>query len=505
MARRMTRTFAAAAALASLAALAPVEAAEKALTVTTVNSIVTPNPYAHSDTETYFIWCEVYGCIGRLDYITKEFKPMLAEKWELVDPTTWRFTLRRDLVRQDGGPGPTAKDVVHSWKRIMTDPDSSQRFMMFEVKEIVAVDDRTFDIKTLKPSGQIVADLFSQFAITSADLYEKYGRDVDKSQRIGWGPYRLEDFAIENRIVLRKNERWPGTKPDAPDLVVFRQMREPEQRVTALLNNEVQVARLIPPQLVDRLKNNAGVTVVPSDSVEIMFMAFNNAVKPWDDVRVRRAAAYAINRDAIVQRLLFGYGRVLEGALGPAQICYDKASAKAPRYDLKRAKELLAEAGYKGGGPEVEFQVSTGRYISDRQIGEALARMLDQAGFKVRLTTPEWANMWADVRAGKSPAYYMGRGQVADPSIALSQYFETGITPRTKYSSAAADALFEKVRMTIDPVERCQVVREAVDKLAEDVPAHFLWTHQLINGVRANVTWPADPSGEAWLPDVVVK
>lgn len=497
----------AASAMMLTSAFAPrAEAADKVLTVTSQSTITTPNPYGESETQLYYIWCQVYGCLGRLDYGKKDYVPMLAEKWEVLnDGKTWRFTLRKDLKRQDGGPGVTARDVVHSWNRIMTDPDSQQRYYFASVKDVVAVDEHTVDINTEKPNSQLISDIFSQFSITSDELFEKYGKDADRSHPYGWGPYKLEDFAVDQRYVLRKNELWPEKRPDAPDVVVYRQMREPEQRVTALLNNEVQVARLIPPQLVERMKNRPDVKVVQTGSVEIMFLAFSPAAKPWDDVRVRQAAAYAVNRDIIIQRLLLGYADRLDGPLGPNQFCYAGPAKSAIPYDLAKAKALLAEAGYKNGGPEIDFYTSTGRYISDRQISEAIAQMLTQAGFKVKLRTPEWANLWADVRGGKVPMYYMGRGQAADPSVPLSQYFETGVSPRIKYSDPTVDGLFQKVRATFDADKRCEYIREIADKLDTDAPAQFLWSHRLINGVRSNIEWPDDPSGEAWWLNVKMK
>ena len=122
--------------------------------------------------------------------------------------------------------------------------------------------------------------------------------------------------------------------------------------------------------------------------------------------------------------LLLGYADPLNGPLGPNQFCYAGPAKSAATYDPQKAKALLAEAGYANGGPEIDYYSSTGRYISDRQISEAIAQMLTQVGFKVRLRTPEWANLWADVRNGKTPMYYMGRGQVADPAVALSQYLK---------------------------------------------------------------------------------
>lgn len=282
-----------------------VEAAEKRLTMTTTSTLTTVNPYAESEAQLFYIWCQVYSCLGRIDYITKEFKGELAKSWEIINPTTWRYKLRTDLKRHDGGPGPTADDVVHSWKQVMTDPDSAQKWIMLGIKEMVAVDSSTLDIITDKPTVEVNNSLFSQFIITSKELFEKYGREAYRSHPYGWGPYKLEKFDIDQQIVLRKSDIYPAKFPDAPEVVIYRQMREAEQRVTAVLNGEVQVARLIPPQLVDRFKGKDQIKIVATDSIEMMFLAFNFTEKPWTDRRVRAAAAHAIDRDLIINRLLF--------------------------------------------------------------------------------------------------------------------------------------------------------------------------------------------------------
>jgi peptide/nickel transport system substrate-binding protein len=505
--RRIGRTLAVwlVAVFAVVLAGSRVQAADKVLTMTTTSTVTTLNPYGESEAQAFFIWCQVYGCLGRIDYITKQLKGELAQNWEIINPTTWRYKLRTDLKRQDGGPGPTSEDVVHSWKRLMNDPESAQRWIMLGIKEIVAVDSSTFDIITDTPTVEVNTSLFGQFIITSKELFEKYGPEAYRSRRSGWGPYKLENFEVDQRIVLRKSDVWPEKAPAAPDVVIYRQMREAEQRVTAVLNDEVQVARLIPPQLVDRFKGQSRVKIAEMDSLEIMFMTFNATMPPWNDRRVRQAAAHAINRDLIIQRLLFGYARRLDGALGPTQICYDGPSKETLGFDIEKAKALLAEAGYANGGPDILFYTPSGRYISDKQISEAIVQMLQRVGFRVKLVAPEWANMWSDVRGGKTPAYYMGRGTFADPSLGLSQYFETGVTPRTMYSNPEIDQLFAKIRTTADDSQRCRLVRETVDKITADAAAQFLWTHKIIHAVRSDIEWPLDPSGDAWYLNIKMK
>src|SRR5262245_45612929 len=210
----------------------------KTMTITATEPMTTDNPYGDSSSPVYSLWCHTYGCLGRYDYIRKKPVGILAEKWEAIDPLTWRFTLRQGLKRHDGGRGPTSADVVHSLKRIRTDPESVQTSFVAMVSEIVPVDDHTFDVKTKGPAVNLVTALFDRLIITSEELYAKYGREADKKHAFGWGPYRLEEYQADRRVVMRKNPEWTeldGTDLKAsPEIVILQQMREPEQRVTAL-------------------------------------------------------------------------------------------------------------------------------------------------------------------------------------------------------------------------------------------------------------------------------
>lgn len=497
--------FAAMAMGAASATSALAQSEESVLSISATSAMTTQNPYAESASQMYSLWCQVYGCLGRYNYLSKQFEGILAESWENIDDRTWRFTLRDDLVRHDGGPAPTAADVVHSWQQALNDPDSVQAFYFSEVEKIEAIDERTVDVVTKEPLAPLLSYLFDRFPISSKELHEKHGASVYNEAPYGWGPYSLDEFAIDNRIVVRRHDQWPAMPEAAPEVAVFQQMREPEQRVTAVLNGEIQIARLIPPQLVSRLEGREDIEVVQTGSIEPMFLAMNPNFEPWGDVRVRRAAAFAIDRDLIIERLLFGYADRLDGPLGTEQICYSGAPDEPITYDPEKAKALLAEAGFADGGPKVELYVPNGRYISDRQIGEVLGQMLGAVGFDVTVHIPEWANLWSQIRGGDVPTFYMGRGLMLDPSEPLAQYFQTGVSPRIGYSNPELDALFAKERETFDPEERCKIFREISQLLVDEVPAHFLWNHRLVNAVHGSVEWPADASGEVWLAGVKMK
>ena len=119
---------------------------------------------------------------------------------------------------------------------------------------------------------------------------------------------------IGNRLVLEKAEGNPFLRPGSPDIVIVRKMTESEQRVTALLNGEIQIAQFIPPHLLSRIEKAKNSRLVPTSSVELMFLAMNPDMKPWDNKKVRQAVCHAINREGIVKALLKGQAQLLPGA-----------------------------------------------------------------------------------------------------------------------------------------------------------------------------------------------
>jgi peptide/nickel transport system substrate-binding protein len=163
----------------------------------------------------------------------------------------------------------------------------------------------------------------------------------------------------------------------------------------------------------------------------------------------------------------------------------------------------VMEAGYPNG-VDVEFYTPVGRYTLDKQISEAIVPMLNEVGIRAKLQTPEWATLWANVQAGKVPFYYMGRGSVVDPSVALAEQFETGGSPRIGYSSPKLDQLLSLERETFDPAKRKKILSEAMSMITEEAPAHFLWRHQLLYGIAKNIDFKPRPNGRIFVEDIRV-
>jgi peptide/nickel transport system substrate-binding protein len=463
--------------------------AQTRVSIGVTETMETYNPYGDSVSLLYGIWCEMYGCLGTYDFNKGDYVGILADKWETTDPNTWLFHLRRDARWHDGSPV-TAQDVLHSYNRTKDDPQSKQRQNIATIARAEVVDEHTIKFVTKKPTAPLVDYLFDRLIVTNKALYGKYGPEkADREHPMGSGPYQLKELKPGQRLVLVKNPQHPDIKknPQAPDEVIYRVMREPEQRITALFNGEIQIAQFIPPHLRERVSNNPHTKLVPSDSVEIMFLAMQPK-PPFDKKEVRQAVCYAIDRDTIIKTLLEGLATRLDGPVGPGQYGYDPKTQFKYEYNPAKAKQLLKKAGY-AKGIDVELYTPVARYTLDKQINEAIVPMLKAVGIRAELKTPEWPTLWANVQKGLVPFYYMGRGGIVDPSRALAQYFETGISPRIGYSDPKVDKLLAAERQIFDPQKRKKALAEAMRVISEQAPACFLWRHQLLWGMAKNIDY----------------
>jgi peptide/nickel transport system substrate-binding protein len=481
--------------------------AQTRVSIGVTETIETHNPYGDSVSLLYGIYSEVTGPFCTYNYTKGDFEGRLAERWKVENPTTWIFSLNKNYKFNDGSPV-TADDVVHSlMTRVIGDPQSKQKASVAPfITKGEAVDKFTVKLTTDKPTAPLLSFLCDRLIVTSKAVYDKYGRDVaDKEHMMGGGPYRLKELIPGQRLVLQKRPDHPDVKknPRAPDEVVFRIMREPEQRVTALLNDEIQIAQFIPPHMRQRVEKAKNLKITPVDSVEIMFLAMQPK-PPFDKKEVRQAVCHAINRDQIIKTLLDGSASRLDGPIGPGQYGYDPNLKPKMNYDPERAKKLLAQAGYPNG-VEIALQTPVGRYTLDKQITEAMIPMLNAVGFRARLLTPEWATLWAGVQKGLVPFYYMGRGSVQDPSAALHQYFHTGETPRIGYSNPKLDEILDKEQQEFDPKKRREYLSQAMSILTEEAPACFMWRHRLLWGLNNRVDYKPLPDARIYAIDMAVK
>lgn len=474
--------------------------AETRVTFGVTEPVVSYNPYGDSVALMYGVWCEVIGCLGTYDFRQGKYVGKLAERWEVdkTDPRRWIFYLRKNYKRSDGSIV-VADDVVHSINRIKTDPQSKQGGIVRQITKVEALDRFTVRITTKKPFATLMVNLFDSVFITSKAIYDKYGPKVaDRKYPIGAGPYKLKEIVLGSRLVLEKIPGHPDARSDTPDIVIYQLMKEPEQRITALLNDEIQIAQFVPPHLEKRISGSPKLKTVSHDALEIMFLAMSPKFKPWDNKLLRKAVAYAIDRDLIIKNMLRGQASRLDGPLGPGQYGYDPNLQPKYRYDPEKARGLVKRAGFPDG-VDVDFYTPVGRYINDKQIAQAMTGMLNDVGIRAKLHTPEWSTLWANIQKGKIPFYYIGRGSVFDPGRALRQYFGTGGSKRIQYSNPQVDALLSEADQSFDENKRKAVLSKLMSVITDDAPAHFLWRHKMLFGTSKNVNYVPRPDGRVYI------
>lgn len=459
--------------LASAMAAAGIPAAADTLRVAMGFDPLSLDPIATSDNGSIWTQLLIFDTLVRPDVTGEGLEPGLAESWSVSeDGMTLTFHLR-EAKFSDGTPV-TAEDVQFSIERAASEGSSWGRFYRpftsFEV-----VDDRQIVMQLNEPftPGFNNLALFAAAILPKAQVEEKGDAFFDAP--VGSGPFMLTNWARGARITLEKNPNyWQEGKPHVDD-AVLEIVTEPSARVIKLEAGEVDVA-LDPPlnQLKD-LEARTGITVGQIIPYRADFVQLNTTRKPFDDERVRQALNMAIDKDALVQGVLYGAGEPAASAM-PVMAYADPELTHYP-YDPEKAKELLAEAGY-GDGFDAQLLVDSGAATS-RNAAIALQAMLQQVGVKLQLQMLEGGTQWETTKSGN---YDMSVSYTTSDTIDPDQIIGfVGVNPEranayhTEWKSDRLNELYEQERRTADGDERGDMFREMIQILHDEAPYIFLY------------------------------
>jgi peptide/nickel transport system substrate-binding protein len=443
----------------------------------------------------------------------QKVQPELASSWRAVDDTTWEFKLRAG-VKFSNGTDFTAKDVIYSLCRVPTVENSPSSFT-FAVRNFTAVeapDPLTVVIKTASPLP-LVPNNLATIGILSAQAnggenvkYRPGGCEGlgappksadfnEPAKAIGTGPYKLANYTRGTSIILERNERYWGSAPHW-NKVTFRPMSSQGARVAGLLAGDVDFIENPPIQDFERIKS-AGFQIAEGLSNRIIYIHLDqfkdpnwktpgvkgtDGKNPFLDKRVREAVSKAINRQAIVDRIMGGHA-VAAGELLPYPLFGATKDFPIEKYDLEGAKKLLAEAGYPNG-----FEVTLGspndRYINDEKIAQAVAQMLTRAGIKVNVDAMTASTFFTRRNKFEFSMYLAGwgadSGEMSNSmnSLVVTLQPDKGLGPtnRGRYSNPKVDELVVKAMATVDDAAREKLLQEASKTAMSDygiIPLHF--------------------------------
>ena len=450
------------------------------------------NPYAVNTSPLQAVWGSIMEPLIDADYEKRGYRGVLAESWQMKG-TKLQFKLRKGIRFHDGAPF-TSRDVIASFKRILTDKQSLQSPNLQNIGEMEAPDDHTVILTLKKPDANALEDINSR-VIMKQSAAEKMGEADNRP--IGTGPFKFTSWERSGQFVIRRNENYWGPAPKI-DEVIYKSIQEDAARIAALEAGQADVISNIPPHEVARLKTNPRIRVQQVQGLRPIFLVLSPAYKPLDNPKVRRAMTHAIDRDRIIKHILEGYAYPLGGLLSPQVFGYEP-SAKAFAFDPEKAKQLLAEAGFANGF-EIDYFSPTGRYPKDREVAQVIVEQLSKVGIKANLKTPEWSIFNTDYKNGKYPFYLTGRGSLTDADTLFQQYFRTGMTRRVLgYSNPKLDEILDLEQVTFDVKKREKLLWEAHRMILEDAPAIPLWNAMDIYAYRADLVWTAPPDEKVQL------
>ena len=387
------RTFHKAAVASAATALAgPVFAQGKprtggTLTYAAGSATQTLDPQFITDVTTFRGVGTMYEALTKQDENGK-IGPGLATSWTVSpDKRTWTFKLRPGVTFHDGTPF-NAQAVKFTYDRILNPATGSpRRSTLAMVESTAVVDDLTFRLTTKEPFAPLLAQLSAyNVYILSPTHVTKEGANFSKTAS-GTGPFKLQSWQPGEKLTVVRNDKYWGEKPRL-DSVVFSVVPEDSARTLLLLSGQADVISELPYVMVKKLGSLDAVRVVRKPGYRTIYIGMNLAVAPFNDIRVRQAVGYAINKPALVQGVLSGIG-TLGGSLESSVIEGTAKGLQPYPYDPAKAKKLLAEAGHPNGFT-TDFLVTTGRYNMDRQVAEAIQGQLAAVGIKLNIVSPEF-------------------------------------------------------------------------------------------------------------------
>jgi peptide/nickel transport system substrate-binding protein len=417
-------------------------------------------------------------------------EPALAASWTNPDDRHWRFELRRGVLFHDGSPL-TSEDVVFSLDRARKHPQSQYASYLVDVDEVRALDNHTVEVGTARANPFLLQKLAFVLVVPR-------GSPATIEEPVGTGPYSLSQLEPGGTIVLRAFDRYWGAAP-AEKEVRFQAVKRADAP-DRLLSGEVDLVADLDHEAAGRVSRAGGFKVVarPAPSVDVLSLRVD--APPFSDPRVRRAAHLALDRDALVQELLSGFGRPAS-QLVSRNVFGFSPDIPVERRDLERARRLLAEAGAL---PELELEH---RY---ERRAEPIVRQLREAGFRVRDVARSWHDLVDRFEKGQVTLGMMG---LVSDSGESSDVFLSTLHTRTPekglgdsndrgYSDLSLDALIESASRTPALGARQRLLQRCMAIAMDDLSLVPVVERYLIHGVREDVMWEERADGRILARDL---
>ena len=474
----------------------------------------TMDPHSQNESFTNSVNQQVYEYLVHRDK-QLNFVPGLATAWEQVSPLKWRFKIRQGVKFHDGTPF-TADDVVYSINRAK-EPTSQIAVYANAVGVPKKIDESTVEFEMTKVNPIFpdhIAQLFIMSKVWSETHKVTKPQDFKNKEETftvlnanGTGPYMLVKREPGIKTTWKRNPAYWGKIEGNVQEVVFTPIGNDATRSAALISGELDFILDPPPRDVAKLRNTPGVKIIDGPENRVVFIGMdqfrdeliNSNIKgknPFKDVRVRQALYHAVDIETMKNKLMSGQS-FPTGGMTPSPKAYfndPKIEARLP-FDLARAKQLMADAGYPNGF-EVQLDCPNNRYIQDEEICVALAAMWDKIGVKIKVATLPRVTYFPKLEKFDTSMYMLGWGGAitdADPTLTpvLRNLQPTGGIGSYNYgrsTNAKFDDLAAKSSVEPDTAKRKEMILAALTEWKEQVHTIPLHRQVIPWAARQNVT-----------------
>jgi len=442
-----------------------------------------------------------------------KLEPRLATKVDVSkDGLTYTLSLRKDVKFSDGTPL-DAKTMKLTVERAL-DPKMRvpQRSLINMIQESKVIDDHTIDLVLKYPFAPFLPTL-ANFILSpiSPAAIQKYGEDV-RQNPVGAGPFVLKEWVKGDRIVFARNETYYGRKPTVEKLT-FKIVPETATREAMLRAGQIDICYKPSPSNVAALKADPNIIVEMPLDTRTIFMGLNCQKGVTKNKLVRQAFNYAVDKDAIVKKILFDTAVKMEGPCSPIMFGYHKMD-KQWDYNPEKAKQLLKEANFDFN-QTVAMRTPQGRYLFDKQISEYVQASLQAVGVKAELRTYDWptyvAGLLKPLAETELEVFLLGWGpMVTDADLALYGQFHSSNNPpkglgAASYNNPEFDKVIEASRMEQDPQKRLALLKKASEIVWDDCPWIWLHTEKFLIAYRSNLKGMVVTAWETFYPTYVTK
>ena len=438
-----------------------------------------------------------------------EYAPSLATEWRALDDSTWEFKLRQG-VKFHNGDAFSAEDVKFTFDRVLNPATKSPQYGNIRaIKEVKVIDAHTVHLITDKPFPLLLERLVF-FPIIPKQYFEKVGAQAFADNApVGTGPYKFVEWKRDQYLKLERFEgHWRGPAPIKT--FIIRVIPETSTQVAELKTGGVDMVRNLSPDLIPDLKANPNTYVSTAPILRTHYVQLDMREAPFDKKEARQAANYAIDRQAIVDRLMGGLGKVVPTVINPMAFGFDSA-VEGYGYDAKKAKELLKQAGYPKG-VDITLHMGTSAAFN-RQIGEALAEMLSEVGLRTNLKIwdpgPAW-NKFFQAEGKATNGFYGSWGYYStfDADAILHPLYHTepgGWVGKWYTRVSGLDELIDAARSTVDKPARLTTYAKIQRLIKEEAPSIFLFHQYDMLGIHKRIDYAARGDEWIWIYDAKLR